>query len=104
MNRPFTRGSVAAALIKMQRRLADRHTDFSNVDRQLMGRLTEEFRVEMSVFQPENVIRDQFSMGMRGQGDVYKSIVGPLDYTYRKTRVYPRSADDMVLDNGSVAP
>ena len=45
-----------------------------------------------------------FSVTEPAEGDVYTSIVGPLDFTYRKTRVYPRSADDMVLDNGSVAP
>lgn len=72
MNRPYTRGDVAFALIRIENRLKERKLSLSSSDLKLFAKLKKEFQEEMKELEGKTSENDIVRLGARVQSDMNK--------------------------------
>ncbi len=73
MNRPYTRGEVAKALVQTESQLKERKLSLTSSDLKLLEKFVKEFQVEMREFEGKIPEKDEVRLGVRLQSDVDKS-------------------------------
>jgi len=72
MNRPYTRGEVAEALVRIENRLKKRELSLSSSDLKLLKKLVREFQEEMKELESKTPENGKVRLGARVQSDVDK--------------------------------
>ncbi|MCJ7812088.1 capsule assembly Wzi family protein, partial [bacterium] len=80
LNRPYTRGEVAEAIIRSQERLGRGELSLSVSDRRLLERLVEEFQEEMKNLQEKPNNKGSYEFGIRLQSDLDRQNEGGIKY------------------------
>lgn len=100
LNRPFTRGDIARALIAMRGTKGQGKSNFTEAEKRILARLLEEFQPEIRMLDAGSVLTERLEAGISMTADVHgdEGAAGRYDGVYRSRLAVPLS-DNAVLVN-----